>query len=264
MWDVTGLFDFTAWFICCICQGICTWQVNCSFGFFFMFSRSMTSKLCWKILARRESVWRGKEKKKKRDRKDWEGWKWAEIPVSKIPKECASPFLFSWESMVRWAPCRRQPVRRVAVWMTGGTTEEQPCLRPALPAAGKCYILEGSVLLQQKSTRIASCCVSLVLCCTSKYVSPLLTHMAVRKEICLKDLWLASYPHPAAAAMSFWRKTGSCHLLLYQLLSTGTIYSLWNIEVWPLLYNGDCNASAEMLVHWGSATDSESGPWDKQ
>lgn len=129
---------------------------------------------------------------------------------------------------------------------------------------GKCYILEGSVLLQQKLTRIASCFVSLVLCCTSKYVSPLLTHMAVRKEICLKDLWLASYPHPAAAAMSFWRKTGSCHLLLYQLLSTGTIYSLRNIEVWPLLYNGDCNASAEMLVHWGSATDSESGPWDKQ
>lgn len=78
--------------------------------FCFLFSRSMTSKLSLEILERRKSVKGGGG----RDRKDREGWKWAEIWDSKISNQCASPFLFSWESMVSVGT-----VLRVTVWTIG-------------------------------------------------------------------------------------------------------------------------------------------------
>lgn len=107
--------------------------------FCILFSRSMTSKLGWKILERGERVWRGE---KKRDGKDGEGWKWAEIPVSKIPKQCASLFLFSWENVVSVGTLQKTASTQSHYEWCGGTMKEQACARPALPAAGKCYLLK--------------------------------------------------------------------------------------------------------------------------
>lgn len=196
MWDVTGLFDFTAWFICCICQGICTWQVNCSFVFLCFQGQWLQS--CVGKYYREEKVCEEGKKKKKEMGKIGKGRNEQKYHFQKYPK---SVHLLSFSAERAWWGGHfaedNQYIELLYEWQ-GGTTEEQACLRPALPAAGKCYILDDSVLLHQKSTRIAL-------------------------------------------------KYGYCFT-----------------AVTAMLHRGDCNASAEMLVHWGNATDSESGPWDKQ
>lgn len=136
MWDITGLIDFTAWSVPCICQSICTWQVNCSFlevcmvFCLFLFSKINESKWILGLETEREErMWRVK---KKGDGKDGEGWKRSEIPVSKIFRHCAPPFLFIWVSLVIVGTRQRQ-YSELPSEQWGGTTDEQASAGSSLP-----------------------------------------------------------------------------------------------------------------------------------
>lgn len=149
------------------------------------------------------------------------------MPVWKIFRHCISiPFHLS---LVIVGMYRRQPeaVLRGTLWTVRWYHRRAGHLQDLLfPLTGECCILEDEILLQQKSTRplaeyfsIYILLFNLILCCTDKLVVPLPNHVAVGKDACPRRLWLVSWPQPAAPVMLSESKTGTGHLLLYQLLS---------------------------------------------
>lgn len=100
-----------------------------------------------------------------------------------------------------------------------------------------------------------------MLCCTGKYLFPLLTHVAVEKEVCPRGPRLVSRLQPPAVAMlserQNWNLPPPALPASFQQ-EPFTHYKAIHIKIWPLLYNGDCSASAEMLACWENVTDSVS------
>lgn len=183
----------------------------------------MTSKLGLEILERGERVWRGEKRRGKMGK----GGNELKYQFQKYPN---SVHLHSFSAERAWwvqAPCRRQPVLRVTVWMTrwyhkraGRCKTCSSCCSEMLyswgwnsPAAEVTKSLLLIIVYQNCILLL-----SIMLCCTGKYLFPLLTHMAVEKEVCPRGPWLVSRLQPPAIAMLSEGKTGTCHLLLYQLL----------------------------------------------
>lgn len=91
-----------------------------------------------------------KEGEKTHHGKDREQWRQAEtkIPVSKISrKKKRIPIPSQLKAWWVLAPWRSQPAPKISIW--DAMWCEQVCVR----TAGKCYILEDDILMQQKSTR---------------------------------------------------------------------------------------------------------------
>lgn len=123
---------------------------------FVLFSRSMTLKLGWEISERGERKQRRKKKKHIMEKAGNDGdkqklkYQFQKYPEKKKKKRNASPFLLSWEHGECWhlEEVSQHPKSLYEMWCDG-TTTEQVCIR----TAGKYYILEDDVLMQQKSTR---------------------------------------------------------------------------------------------------------------
>lgn len=123
---------------------------------FVLFSRSMTLKLGWEISERGERKQRREKKNTSWKRqgmtetsRNW-NTSFKNIQKKKKKKTNASPFLLSWEHGECWhlEEVSQHPKSLYEMWCDG-TITEQVCIR----TAGKYYILEDDVLMQQKSTR---------------------------------------------------------------------------------------------------------------
>lgn len=107
----------------------------------------------------------------------------------------------------------------------GGITEEQASAGSPLPTNRWMLYSWGrnspaaevnKTLLSILAYHICILLFNLMLCCTDKLVFPLSNHTAVGKDACPRRLWLVSCPQPPV--MLSESKTGTGHLLLYQLL----------------------------------------------
>lgn len=236
---------------------------------FVLFSRSMTLKLGWEISERGERKQRRGKKNTSWKRQGMtetsRNWNSSFKNIQKKKKNKttnASPFLLSWElvnvgtlkkSASTQNPCMRCDVRdhhRASVYKncwkilySWGWCSHAAEVNENSPLISVYWNL--FFLTQTQSAALVKMCFLFNLCCCAKRALPwVFLAGLVPSDRCSCDAFLKAKLEPVTSCSTSFS-------------STGMVYSVQNntCKILSLPYNGDCNAPAEMLVHWESLTD---------
>lgn len=236
---------------------------------FVLFSRSMTLKLGWEISERGERKQRREKKKHIMEKAGNDGdkqklkYQFQKYPEKKKKENKCIPIpsqLRAWRVLAPWRsqPAPKIPVWDVMWWDHHRASVYKNCWKILYSWGWRSHAAEVNensplilvywnlfFLTQTQSAALVKMCFLFNLCCCAKRALPwVFLAGLVPSDRCSCDAFLKAKLEPVTSCSTSFS-------------STGMVYSVKNntCKILSLPYNGDCNAPAEMLVHWESLTD---------